>query len=54
MYDFWFILSVMADFAQLESYKILLHDSQNNDLMKKLDEILKLLKEDNSNERNGK
>lgn len=50
MYDFWFWLGVMADFAQLESYEILLRDSQNNDLMKKLDEILKLLKEDNSDE----
>ena len=42
-YDFWFWLSVMANFAQLESYKILLNDFNNNDLMHYLqhqDELL--------------
>lgn len=42
-YNFWFWLSVMADFAQLESYNILLHDFNNNDLMhylKHQDELL--------------
>lgn len=56
-YDFWFWLNVCANFAQLESYKILLEDFNNVDLMKYLehqdvllnkiitqnDEILKLL-----------
>ena len=32
-YDFWFWLNVMANFAQLESYNILLKDFDNNDLM---------------------
>ncbi len=32
-YDFWFWLSVMANFAQLESYQILLKDANNNDLL---------------------
>lgn len=50
MNDFWFWLGVIADIAQLESYEILLHDSQNNDLMEKLEEILNILKEGNSNE----
>lgn len=50
MGDFWFLLGVIADIAQLESYDILLHDSQNNDLMEKLDEILRILKEGNPNE----
>lgn len=35
-YDFWFWLSVMANFAQLESYNILLNDFDNYDLMKYL------------------
>lgn len=35
-YDFWFWLNVMANMAQLESYNILLHDFNNNDLMKYL------------------
>ena len=42
-YDFWFWLSVMANFAQLESYNILLNDFNNNDLMEYLkhqDELL--------------
>lgn len=42
-YDFWFWLSVMANFAQLESYNILLNDFNNNDLMQYLkhqDELL--------------
>ena len=57
-YDFWFLLSAMANFAQLESYNILLNDFNNNDLMVYLrhqdellgkiieqnDEILNLLK----------
>ena len=34
--DFWFWLSVAANCAQLESYKILLKDFDNNDLMKYL------------------
>ena len=61
-YDFWFWLSVMANFAQLESYNILLNDFNNNDLMKYLNhqddllnliisqnkEIIQLLKEGNN------
>lgn len=61
-YDFWFWLAVMADFAQLESYDILLNDFNNNDLMKYLrhqddllseiinqnKEIIQLLKEGNN------
>lgn len=57
-YDFWFWLSVMANFAQLQSYEILLKDFDNHDLMKFLQhqddllskiidqnkEIIKLLK----------
>lgn len=42
-YNFWFWLSVMANFAQLESYNILLNDFNNNDLMQYLkhqDELL--------------
>lgn len=42
-YNFWFWLSVMANCAQLESYKILLNDFNNNDLMHYLqhqDELL--------------
>lgn len=42
-YDFWFWLDVIANFAQLESYNILLHDFNNNDLMQYLkhqDELL--------------
>lgn len=50
MSDFWFYLGVIADIAQLESYEMLLKDSQNNDLMEKLDEILRILKEGNPNE----
>ena len=41
--DFFFLLSVMANFAQLESYNILLHDFNNHDLMEYLkhqDELL--------------
>ena len=41
--DFFFWLSVMANFAQLESYNILLHDFNNHDLMEYLkhqDELL--------------
>ena len=51
-FSFWFWLGVIADFAQLESYEMLLKDSHNNDIMLKLDEILKILKEGNSNEWN--
>lgn len=43
IYDFWFWLNVTANFAQLESYNILLHDFNNNDLMQYLkhqDELL--------------
>ena len=42
-YNFWFWLNVMANFAQLESYNILLHDFDNHDLMEYLkhqDELL--------------
>jgi hypothetical protein len=42
-YNFWFWLSVMANCAQLESYKILLNDFDNHDLMHYLqhqDELL--------------
>lgn len=33
-YDFWFWLNVAANFAQLESYEILINDFNNNDLMR--------------------
>ena len=60
-YDFFFLLNVMANWAQLQSYDILLKDFNNNDLMKYLqyqdellekiinqnEEILLLLKEGN-------
>lgn len=36
MYDFFFWLEVMSNFAQLESYDILIHDFNNTDLMKYL------------------
>lgn len=36
-YDFWFWLGVTANIAQLESYKILLNDFDNSDLMKYLE-----------------
>ena len=35
-YNFWFYLNVIANIAQLESYNILLHDFNNNDLMEYL------------------
>ena len=35
-YDFWFWLNVVANAAQLESYEILKHDFNNNDLMEYL------------------
>jgi len=41
--DFFFWLNVIANFAQLESYDILLHDFNNHDLMEYLkhqDELL--------------
>lgn len=48
-YDFWFWLEVCANFAQLESYDILLRDFNNNDLMQYLkhqDELLdKIIKQ---------
>lgn len=44
-YNFWFWLNVMANFAQLESYDILQHDFNNNDLMKYLEHQDELLKE---------
>lgn len=50
-YDFWFWLNVMANFAQLESYDILLHDFNNNDLMKYLkhqDDLLGKIIEQNN------
>lgn len=34
--DFFFWLNVIASIAQLESYNILLHDFNNNDLMEYL------------------
>ena len=49
-YDFWFWLNVMANFAQLNSYEILLNDFNNNDLMKYLkhqDELLDIIIEQN-------
>lgn len=60
-YDFFFWLNVIANWAQLQSYDILLKDFNNNDLMEFLqhqdellnkiieqnEEILKLLKEGN-------
>lgn len=60
-YDFFFWLNVCANWAQLQSYDILLKDFNNNDLMEFLqhqdkllnkiieqnEEILKLLKEGN-------
>lgn len=42
-YNVWFWLSVLANCAQLESYKILVNDFNNNDLMRYLqhqDELL--------------
>ena len=42
-YDFFFWLNFMANLAQLQSYDILLHDFNNNDLMQYLkhqDELL--------------
>ena len=64
-YDFWFWLSAMANFAQLESYNILLNDFNNYDLMGYLNhqdqlldkiigqnnEIIQLLKEGNNGHR---
>ena len=50
IYDFWFWLNVTANFAQLESYNILLHDFNNNDLMQYLkhqDELLEVIIEQN-------
>jgi len=41
--NFWFWLEVMSNIAQLESYNILIHDFNNNDLMEYLkhqDELL--------------
>lgn len=35
-YDFWFWLAVTSNIAQLESYKILLNDFDNTDLMEYL------------------
>lgn len=49
-YDFFFWLDVMANFAQLESYNILLHDFNNNDLMAYLqhqDDLLSKIIEQN-------
>ena len=62
-YSFWFWLNVMANFAQLESYNILLEDFNNQDLMVFLEhqdillnkiieqnkEIINLLKGDHNN-----
>lgn len=42
-YDFWFWLAVTANFAQLESYNILLKDFNNNDLMQYLEHQDQLL-----------
>ena len=49
-YDFWFWLSGLANFAQLQSYNILLNDFNNNDLMIYLrhqDELLEKIIEQN-------
>ena len=46
----WFWLNVIANIAQLESYNILLHDFNNNDLMRYLqhqDEILEKIIDQN-------
>jgi len=65
-YDFWFWLSVMANFAQLQSYELLVNDFNNNDLMQYLrhqdnlldriiqqnQEIIELLKGGKENARN--
>lgn len=40
----WFWLNVIANLAQLESYNILLHDFNNNDLMQYLKHQDQLLK----------
>lgn len=42
-YDPFFWLNVIANIAQLESYNILLHDFDNNDLMEYLKHQDKLL-----------
>lgn len=42
-YDSFFWLNVIANIAQLESYNILLHDFDNNDLMEYLKHQDKLL-----------
>ena len=42
-YDFFFLLSVCANWAQLQSYDILLHDFNNNDLMRYLEHQDQLL-----------
>ena len=50
MYDFFFWLEVMSNFAQLESYDILIHDFNNTDLMKYLkhqDELFEKVIEQN-------
>ena len=49
-YDFFFWLNVMANWAQLQSYDILLKDFNNNDLMEFLqhqDELLNKIIEQN-------
>ena len=51
MYDFFFWLEVMSNFAQLESYDILIHDFNNTDLMKYLkhqDELFEKVIEQNN------
>lgn len=48
--SFWFWLNVMANFAQLESYNILLNDFDNHDLMEYLnhqDDLLTTIIEQN-------
>ena len=48
---FWFWLEVMSNLAQLESYRILLEDFDNTDLMKYLkhqDEIMDKIIEQNN------
>lgn len=50
-YSFWFWLEVMSNLAQLESYRILLEDFDNTDLMKYLkhqDEIMDKIIEQNN------
>lgn len=44
-YNFWFWLEIISNLAQLESYRILLEDFDNTDLMKYLEHQDTLLNE---------